>query len=59
MTGQKERFFSLDAMTTMFYTGKVSNKEMRKRDFRKALQITGLSIISAVIVTAIVYLLEF
>ena len=59
MAEQKERFFSLDAMTTMFYTGKVSNKEMRKRDFRKALQITGLSIISAIIVTALAYLVEF
>ncbi len=59
MSDQKERFYSLEAMTTMFYTGKVSNKEMRKRDFRKALQITGLSIISAIIVTMLAFLVEF
>ncbi|MHA1995967.1 MAG: hypothetical protein ACW97Z_15630 [Candidatus Hodarchaeales archaeon] len=59
MSNQQERFFSLDAMTTMFYTGKVSNKEMRKRDFRKALQITGLSIISAIAVSVIAFLVEF
>ncbi len=59
MSEKKERFYSLDAMTTMFYTGKVGNKEMRRRDFRKALQITGLSIISAIIVTVMAFLVEF
>ena len=53
MSNQKERFFSLEAMTNTFFTGKVSNKEMRKQDFRKALQITGLSIISAIVVAVI------
>ncbi|MHA2238025.1 MAG: hypothetical protein ACXAB2_06615 [Candidatus Hodarchaeales archaeon] len=46
-------------MKTMFYTGKVSNKEIRGQDFRKALKITGLSIISAIIDTAVVFLIEF
>jgi hypothetical protein len=59
MSERKERFYSLDAMTTLFYTGKVSNKEMRKRDFRKAIQITGLSLISAIVVTILAFLIEF
>jgi hypothetical protein len=56
---KEERFFSLDALTDTFFTGKVSNEEMRKRDFRKALRITGLSIISSIIVAAIAFLVEF
>ena len=58
MSKQNERFYSLEAMTTMFYTGKVSNKEMRSRDFRKAIQITGLSFISAIVVTVVAFLVE-
>lgn len=59
MTKEKERFFSLEAMTNMFFTGKVTQEEMRKLDFRKAIQITGLSIISSIIITVIAFLVEF
>lgn len=59
MSNEKERFFSLEAMTTKMFTGKVRNEEMRRRDFRKAIQITGLSIISSLIVTLIAFLVEF
>jgi hypothetical protein len=55
----KERFFSLEAMTNMFYTGKVTSEEMRKRDFRKAIQITSLSVISSIIVAIIAFLVDF
>ncbi len=59
MSNETERFFSLEAMTTKMFTGKVRSEEMRKRDFRKALQITGLSFISSIIVTLIAFLVEF
>ena len=59
MSNETERFFSLDAMTSKMFTGKVRNEEMRKRDFRKALQITGLSVVSAIIVTVIAFFIEF
>ena len=53
------RFFSLEGITTKFYTGNIMNEEMRKRDFRKAMQITVLSILSSLIVTVLLFLLEF
>jgi histone acetyltransferase (RNA polymerase elongator complex component) len=59
MSNETERFFSLEAKTTKMFTGKVRNEEMRKRDFRKALQITGLSVISSLIVAVIAFLVEF
>ncbi|MFW9996274.1 MAG: hypothetical protein ACFFD4_29805 [Candidatus Odinarchaeota archaeon] len=37
--------------------GDIKDEEMIKRDYRKALQITALSIFSSVIVTAILFLL--
>jgi hypothetical protein len=49
----------MEAMTNMFYTGKVRNVGMRKRDFRKTIQITGLSIISSIIVAVIAFFIEF
>ena len=59
MSNETEKFFSLEAMTNKMFTGKVRNEEMRKRDLRKALQITGLSVISSIIVTVIAFLIEF
>ena len=59
MSNETERFFSLETMTNKMFTGKVRNEEMRRRDFRKALQITGLSVISSLIVAVIAFLVEF
>ncbi len=40
-------------------TIKVTGEEMLKRDFRKAIQITRLPVISSVIVAVIAFLVEF
>lgn len=40
-------------------TIQVTGEEMLKRDFRKAIQITGLSVISSIIVTVVAFLVEF
>ena len=55
----EKRIFSLEGMTSKFYTGNIINEEMKKRDFRKAIQITALSIISSVIITVLLFFLEF
>jgi hypothetical protein len=45
--------------TRNFFVGEISNEDLRKRDFRKALQITNLSMISSVIISILVYLINF
>lgn len=56
---KKQLSFSLDAMTKDFKMGDIRNEEMIKRDFRKAMQISVMSIISSLVVTVLAYLIDF
>lgn len=53
-----ELIFDLDSVPT-FYAEGIVDEEQYKVDFRKALKITFLSIVSTVIFTLLAYLIPF